>query len=407
MQLDPSFPGTSGVPSWIPGRARWITNTNYAAIVEGTSGLPSPRPSQLFAPAVSESLLCALAVLSRMNVLERVHRHGIASRFLTGLSDEDVDILLRQAQRLGGGIGGQTFKLDAGGVPVFAKQIPLTAVEQDPANVLSGVNLFDVPAFCHYGLGSPGFTAWREVIAHECTSRWVIDGECENFILMYHWRRVSNRAPIALPEELADIDAAVEFWGQSQKVRTRLEALRQANESIILFLEWMPQTVQEWLADQKQGSVQQMQRSIRMVDEQVSQAVAFMNGKDFLHFDAHFENILTDGRTLFLADFGLALAAGFDLSPDEAAFCEQHASFDRDYVRTYLTRWVLTNIYELDRESGAELLTNLPLNSQRNDSDELYLDLLERNAAITLLMMGFYKALQTESRLTPYPSLDG
>jgi hypothetical protein len=124
-------------------------------------------------------------------------------------------------------------------------------------------------------------------------------------------------------------------------------------------------------------------------------------GKDFLHFDAHFENILTDGSTIFLADFGLALAAGFDLSPDEAVFHEQHASVDSDYVRTYLTRWVLTNIYKMDRDSGEDFLINMPQNPGCSDADELYGDLLQRNAPITLLMMGFYKVTQTETRLTP------
>jgi hypothetical protein len=131
-----------------------------------------------------------------------------------------------------------------------------------------------------------------------------------------------------------------------------------------------------------------------------------MNGKDFLHFDAHFENILTDGRTIFLADFGLALAAGFDLSSDEAVFYKQHATFDIDYVRTYLTRWVLTNIYKMDTDSGGEFLINLLQNPPRYDAHGLYRDLLQRNAPITLLMMGFYKATQTETRLTPYPSMD-
>jgi hypothetical protein len=244
------------------------------------------------------------------------------------------------------------------------------------------------------------------VIAHEWTSRWVIDGECENFILMYHWRRVSNQARIVLPEELADVDAAVEFWGKSQEVRARIEALEKATESIVLFLEWMPQNLHGWLTDQNQGPEQEMQRSVQLVEEQLSQAAAFMNAKDFLHFDAHFENILTDGRTIFLPDFGLALAAGFDLSPDEAVFYKQHATFDIDYVRTYLTRWVLTNVYKMGTDSGEEFLINLLQNPRCCDARDLYRDLLRRNAPITLLMMRFYKATQTETRLTPYPSTD-
>ncbi|MFF2503082.1 hypothetical protein ACFVTY_06840 [Streptomyces sp. NPDC058067] len=49
-----------------------------------------------------------------------------------------------------------------------------------------------------------------------------------------------------------------------------------------------------------------------------------MNSRGLLHFDAHFQNILTDGRRLYFADFGLALSSRFDLSPSEAGFFERH-----------------------------------------------------------------------------------
>ena len=34
-----------------------------------------------------------------------------------------------------------------------------------------------------------------------------------------------------------------------------------------------------------------------------------MNTHGLVHFDAHFGNVLTDGRRLFVADFGLATSA--------------------------------------------------------------------------------------------------
>ncbi|MFF8401556.1 hypothetical protein ACF06P_07965 [Streptomyces sp. NPDC015684] len=43
-----------------------------------------------------------------------------------------------------------------------------------------------------------------------------------------------------------------------------------------------------------------------------------------LHFDAHFENILTDGRRLFFADYGLAISSRFELDKDEADFFDRH-----------------------------------------------------------------------------------
>lgn len=43
-----------------------------------------------------------------------------------------------------------------------------------------------------------------------------------------------------------------------------------------------------------------------------------MNTRGLLHFDAHFENILTDGQRLFFADYGLAISSRFELSRDES-----------------------------------------------------------------------------------------
>jgi hypothetical protein len=63
---------------------------------------------------------------------------------------------------LGVGIGGGAATLTVGGVPVFAKRIPLTDLERRPEHVRSTANLFGVPAFCQYGVGGPGFGAWRE-----------------------------------------------------------------------------------------------------------------------------------------------------------------------------------------------------------------------------------------------------
>ena len=45
-----------------------------------------------------------------------------------------------------------------------------------------------------------------------------------------------------------------------------------------------------------------------------------------LHFDLHRHNVLTDGEQLYVADFGLAICADFDLAPAERAFFESTAS---------------------------------------------------------------------------------
>jgi hypothetical protein len=48
-----------------------------------------------------------------------------------------------------------------------------------------------------------------------------------------------------------------------------------------------------------------------------------------VHFDTHFENIMTDGRRFYFNDFGLALSTQFDLSDSEMVFLQRHRDYDR------------------------------------------------------------------------------
>jgi hypothetical protein len=69
--------------------------------------------------------------------------------------------------------------LEVAGTPVFVRRVPLTDLERRPENVRSTANLFALPVFCQYGLGGPGFGAWRELAVHTMTTNWVLTGEYE------------------------------------------------------------------------------------------------------------------------------------------------------------------------------------------------------------------------------------
>ena len=45
-----------------------------------------------------------------------------------------------------------------------------------------------------------------------------------------------------------------------------------------------------------------------------------MRDRGLIHFDAHFDNILTDGHRLYFSDFGLAVSSRFELADDVANF---------------------------------------------------------------------------------------
>jgi hypothetical protein len=91
----------------------------------------------------------------------------------------------------GSGIGGTSAVVDVGGVPVFVKRVPLTDTERRPGSVMSTANLFGLPVFCQYGVGGPGFGAWRELAANAVTPGWVLASRTEAFLT----RRRTSRAP--------------------------------------------------------------------------------------------------------------------------------------------------------------------------------------------------------------------
>ena len=77
------------------------------------------------------------------------------------------------------GVGGCPTQLDLDGTPVFAKRIALT--DRELTHPRSTANLFDLPMFCQYGIGSPGFNAWRELAASMIVTDAGLAGETESF----------------------------------------------------------------------------------------------------------------------------------------------------------------------------------------------------------------------------------
>jgi hypothetical protein len=179
----------------------------------------------------------------------RLAAYSAVSTSLALCSDRQLHDLVDAAAPLGSGIGGTSALLEVAGTPVFVKRLPLTDLERQPENVRSTANLFGLPAFCHPGLGvpgGPGFGAWRELAVHTTTTNWVLAEDHEGFPLMYHWRVLPHPGQ-SLPEELADVEKAVSYWGGEPEVRHRIEALRDSSASIALFLEYIPQNLHDWL----------------------------------------------------------------------------------------------------------------------------------------------------------------
>ncbi|MEU8995729.1 protein kinase family protein [Streptomyces caniferus] len=332
----------------------------------------------------------------------RLAAHSSVATSLALCSDRGLRELVDAATPLGKGIGGKSALLDVDGTPVFVKQVPLTDPERQPENVRSTANVFGLPDFCQYGIGGPGFGAWRELAAQLMTTNWVLAGEYQGFPLMYHWR-VLPATETSLPDELADVERAVAYWGGGPEVRHRIEALQRSSATVALFLEYIPQNLHEWLGVRLDAGDEAADRACAMVERELAAGVSFMNARGLLHFDAHFENILTDGRRLFFADYGLAVSSRFALSPEEAAFFDRHRTYDRCYTVTHLVHWLVAHLYGYGRDERDAWVRACAAGERPSGIPGQAAALLAQHAPLAAVMAGFYRKVQKESRRTPYP----
>ncbi|MGC9666199.1 serine/threonine protein phosphatase [Planosporangium sp. 12N6] len=342
---------------------------------------------------------------------ERVSRHQEVSRTLASYRDRHLDQALAHARALGSGIGGTSALLHVGDVPVFVKRIPLTDLERHPDNVMSTANLFGLPPMCQYGVvavGSPGFGAWRELAAHTTTTEWVLAGRSAAFPLLYHWRVRPGAPPPA--DEHADIERAVAYWGGSPAVRDRLHALARASASLVLFAEFVPHTLRDWLAAQVTAGPDAVAAACVLLESRLPTDLAFLNTNGLMHFDAHFGNILTDGRRLYLTDFGLATSPRFDLSTQETDFLARNRTHDLGYALMGLVNWLVTTVcgIPVPRHGGParrnEYIRACAAGAEPVGAPPRIAATIRRYAPVAAAMNDFYWDLFGVSRATPYPT---
>ncbi|UBU18625.1 BUD32 family EKC/KEOPS complex subunit [Nonomuraea gerenzanensis] len=330
----------------------------------------------------------------------RLTTHRDISTALARYDDRGLAALLeREATPLGTGIGGTSARLEVGGTPVFVKRLPITGPELRHPH--STANLFGLPPFCQYGIGSPGFGAWRELAAHTMTTEWVLNGRSPGFPLLYHWRVLPDAEPAPLYEGLADIDRAVAFWEGAPGVRRRLEALAQAPAGLTLFLEHFPRSLREWLDERVRAG--DADRACALAEQGVREAVSALNAGGLLHFDAHFGNVLTDGRRCYLTDFGQAVSARFDLSAEERAFYRRHLTFDRTYTLAFMVNWLAGTFHGADWQGRRVLVRGWAAGERPAGVPGGVAALLSRHSPLATVLNDFYHELQSESRKTPYP----
>ncbi len=341
---------------------------------------------------------------AEMSREQRLDRYGRVVEALAVYADRRLAELLGAGRPLGAGIGGAPVLLDVAGVPVFAKRVPLTDRERDHA--LSTANLFDLPPYCQYGVGAPGFGAWRELAAATITTSWVVTGHTEAFPLLYHWRVLPGAPPPA--EEHADIDRVVAYWGGSAAVRDRLRALAGASASLVLFGEYIPTNLAAWLATRTREGPDSAAAACAMLESRLFTDIAMMNAGGLMHFDAHFANILTDGHRLYLAYLGLATSPRFDLSPGEVGFLGANDTHDLGYAAMRLLGWLVTGVCGIgvgDPGTRNAYIREWAEGGTPAGAPAWAAAVIREYAPLATVMNDFYWHLFGDSRATPYPTV--
>ncbi len=126
-------------------------------------------------------------------------------------------------------------------------------------------------------------------------------------------------------EAHAEVDMArhrryVDGWGGNANVSRYLLDRANAPYELILCLEHLPHTVAAWLLEHP--------RRLPLVMADMRATITFLRSQGIIHLDTDFFNMLTDGKRVYLTDFGLALDKQFALTRAEQQFYRQHTDFD-------------------------------------------------------------------------------
>lgn len=344
-----------------------------------------------------------------MTKSERITSFKKLSSRISQLSNAELESHLEAEIPIHVGRGGTSYKMMIDNCPVFVKKIPLTDLERMSCNIRSTANLFKLPMYFHYGVGSKGFSAWRELEAHLMTTNWVLSGQCPNFPMLYTWRIFDAEKPLPMTDKQhASFGRDIIYWENSEAIKQRYEAIHNASAHLVLFLEYIPQTLHDWINTIIQDTEHRDQASSALANavQQIKRTIQFMNAQDFIHLDAHLENILTDGQHLYFTDFGLSLSAQFDLSLDEHTFFQNHYNYDECSSSINILHSLIKNMYGSDyngRNAFKDKLQEI-LNKNCQDVPDYLVSYFKQLGPTGLVMGDFYQKFIYHSKQTSYPA---
>ena len=323
---------------------------------------------------------------------------------IAAMDNAAIGALLDQGESTPGWGKHQTADIE--GTTVFVKSIPVTDLEYEHA--FSTRNLYEMPLYYNYGVGSAGFGAFRELLTHVLTTNWVLDDQTPSFPLLYGFRLLPSSG------ERMVIDAQrrngyVAYWNGNEAIGRYFDERMKARYDLALFLEHVPYTLHPWLVEHPDAC--------EGVLDDLRGAISFLRAHGVVHFDAHFFNILTDGERAYLTDFGLALSRNFDLTAEELQFLADHEFYDYGEVLWSAGR-VLLDLYanHLSEEGRRAAMDAAGIAADTPSRDVLgalvrnvealaaamalprgLIDPIVRHREVILLMEDFYNSMHTNN----------
>jgi len=258
--------------------------------------------------------------------MNRINNYNKLNVQLNYISDDEIIKIIGKTKKSGFGAN-TTIEIDK--IKIFVKSIILTELEYK--NKYNTSNLFNLPLYYNYGIGSYGINCWREVLMHIKTTNYVLNGECENFPLLYHYRIIETKST-KINFNLSDF----KYWNSNNNIKNYIDAKSKSKYKILLFIEYFPKVLQNWLLENKNNIHSFYKQSLNIIN--------FLNLKNIIHFDTHNGNFVVDSNnTIYLTDYGLVLDKDFNLSKKELIFYNKNKYYDYGLLSLVII-WYLVDI---------------------------------------------------------------
>jgi hypothetical protein len=127
--------------------------------------------------------------------------------------------------------------------------------------------------------------------------------------------------------------------------------------------------------------------------------------------DGHFGNMRSDGKRIYLTDFGLVTSPRFDLSAAELDFVQRNATHDAGYAAMRLVNWLVTTLCGVEMPAGGgfatrnEYVLRCSTGHIPNDVPPSVAAILTRHAPAAARMNSFYWKLFGGDLHAEYPGL--